>query len=121
MLGVHGEIRFLEESIRHGQTRLAVAVAVLLIASGRKIIPQPNQALRRNGRSGTVHGLPAVERVGWLREVSTQTVQLGRTSVPHRDAVRAGIGEIEVRCRAGSLEEQGASSPLVAGRSEEHT
>ena len=82
VFGIRGEIRLVEQGIRHGQARLAIAVAVLLIASGRKIIPQANQALRRDGGGGTVHRLPAVERVGGLREISAQAVQIAARPCP---------------------------------------
>ena len=94
--GAWREIRFVEQGIGYGQAGLAVARAVPGVAFGRQVVSQADQALGGDRGRRAIHRLPGVEWVGGPVEVVAQPMQVRRAGVPHRNAIGAGVGEVEV-------------------------
>src|SRR5262249_24589071 len=109
------EVRFLEQRARNAQTCAEIISPGVFLFSSRKISAQTQQALRRYSRSRAVHRFPRIERIGRSLQIVIKLVQVGRSRVPHRNAIRATVLNIEICCRSRCLE-QSRNDPLAAAK-----
>src|SRR5713101_3368081 len=105
MSGICGQVWFIKNGVGDREGCLAITSALFLIASEKKIISQSQQTLSSDHGSGTIQWFPRIERVGWFVEIIAEPMQVRRASVPNRNAVGAGVFNIEVSRGSGSAEE----------------
>ena len=105
MLGIAAQVRIGEEGGRCGEPRLEVTLPLLAHSPLPQEPTQAQQPLRRDRSGGAVHRFMIVERIRGPVQVARHGGQSRGAGVPIRDAIARGVGQIEVRHRAGGLRE----------------
>ena len=104
MFRIGGQVRLLEQRCRHGQSGLPIARTLRFFTSVDEIVTQTNQPLRRDGRRRGINRLKVVVWIGTLGQIVAQSMDVSRTGVPGRDAIRTAILEIKIGGGTGRLE-----------------
>ena len=104
MVLFRAQVGFLEKPGKHGHSRAEVSVR-FVAARGSEPGAEAQQPLACDGGRRAVRWLVLVEWISGSVTPRTQLRQAGRAGVPVRDAIKGGIGDVEIRRHSDGLRE----------------